>query len=76
LSARQAQYRFHALTNLAGIDRPVTVHSLRHWFANNLRRKTSDIRIVQMALGHRNLATTEVYGNVGADEVRSAVMRA
>ncbi|MBZ0173639.1 MAG: tyrosine-type recombinase/integrase, partial [Phycisphaerales bacterium] len=61
---------------LAGIDRPVTVHSLRHTFATRLRRKTGDLRIVQVALGHRQLATTEVYAHVGGEEVRRAVSRA
>ncbi|MBZ0269958.1 tyrosine-type recombinase/integrase [bacterium] len=73
LSPRSAQYRFHRIVELAGIDRPVTVHSLRHTFATRLRRKTGDLRIVQVALGHRQLGTTEVYAHVGVDEVRRAV---
>jgi site-specific recombinase XerD len=73
LSARQAQYRFHAIADLAGITRPVTVHSLRHTFATRLRERTGDLRIVQAALGHRRLATTEVYAHVGEEEVRRAV---
>jgi site-specific recombinase XerD len=73
LSARQAQYRFCAALDLAGIDRPVTVHSLRHTFATRLRERTGDLRIVQAALGHRHLATTEVYAHVDAAEVRKAV---
>jgi site-specific recombinase XerD len=75
LSVRQAQYRFHAIVELAGIKRSVTAHSLRHAFADRLRRKTGDLRIVQAALGHRRLATTEVYGQVEMDEVRQVVAR-
>jgi hypothetical protein len=56
LSSRQAQYRFHALLVAAGIERRLTVHSLRHTFATRLRERTGDLRIVQAALGHRHLA--------------------
>jgi site-specific recombinase XerD len=73
LSARQAQYRFHTICELAKIERRVTVHSLRHGFANRLRRKNGDLRIVQAALGHRHLATTAVYTHVGDEEVRRAL---
>ncbi len=38
------------------IERPVTAHSLRHTFANRLRRKTGDLRVVRAALEHRQLA--------------------
>jgi len=58
LSARQAQYRFHAICTLAKIERRFTVHSLRHQFADSLRRRTGDLRIVQAALGHRHLAVS------------------
>lgn len=36
-------------------------HALRHTFAINLYKKTSDIKLVQLALGHRNLASTQIY---------------
>ena len=74
LSPRQAQYRFHALVELAGITRPVTVHSLRHTFAARLRERTGDLRVVQAALGHRQLGTTEVYVAVAGADVRRAVV--
>jgi site-specific recombinase XerD len=74
LSARQAQYRFGALLAAASIERPVTVHALRHTFATRLREKTGDLRIVQAALGHRQLGTTEVYGTVSAMEIQQAVV--
>jgi integrase/recombinase XerC len=75
LSARQAQYRFRAALELAGIDRPVTVHSLRHTFATRLRERTGDLRVVQAALGHRQLGTTEIYAQVDAAEIRRAAVR-
>jgi integrase/recombinase XerC len=73
LSARQAQYRFGALLAAAGIERPVTVHGLRHTFATRLRERTGDLRIVQAALGHRQLGTTEVYAATTVHEVRQAI---
>jgi integrase/recombinase XerC len=38
-------------------------HSLRHTFAIQLYQKTRDIRLVQVALGHRNIANTMVYAD-------------
>jgi len=73
LSSRQAQYRFKAVLAAAGIERALTVHSLRHTFAVRLQERTGDLRIVQAALGHRQLGTTEVYAAVGGGEVRRAV---
>ena len=73
LSPRQAQYRFRQVVAAAGIARPVTVHSLRHTFATRLRERTGDLRLVQAALGHRQIATTEVYATVGGGDLRRAV---
>lgn len=38
-------------------------HSLRHTFAINLYQKTKDIRLVQVALGHRNITNTMIYAD-------------
>ena len=73
LSSRQAQYRFKAVLAAAEIQRPLTVHSLRHTFATRLRERTGDLRIVQAALGHRHLGTTEAYAHASEVDVRRAV---
>jgi integrase/recombinase XerC len=73
LSSRQAQYRFHAIAKDAGIERRLTVHSLRHTFATRLRERTGDLRIVQAALGHRHLGTTEAYAQASDADVRRAI---
>jgi site-specific recombinase XerD len=70
---RQGQCRFRAGLAAAGIERRFTVHSLRHTFATRLRERTGDLRIVQAALGHRHLGTTEAYAHASEVDVRRAI---
>lgn len=46
---------------------------LRHTFAVRLQERTGDLRIVQAALGHRQLGTTEAYARASGADVRRAV---
>jgi integrase/recombinase XerC len=73
LGARQIQLNFARWLKQAGISRPYSIHSLRHTFATRLYRKTGDLYLVQRALGHRQITTTEVYAEVSDDAVRAAV---
>src|SRR5579863_10748087 len=55
----------------AGLSKRVTMHTLRHSFATHLLESGTDIRIIQVLLGHNNLSSTARYTQVAAHTIRA-----
>jgi site-specific recombinase XerD len=73
LSTRQLNRAIHAAALAAGIDKRVSMHSLRHAFATHLLEAKVDIRLIQVLLGHKKLETTALYAQVATDILREVV---
>jgi site-specific recombinase XerD len=73
LSTRQLNRAIHAAAEAAGIDKRVSMHSLRHSFATHLLEQKEDIRVIQVLLGHKKLETTSIYTHVATKLLREVV---
>lgn len=69
-SARSIQEVFQKSVNAAGINKKVTVHTLRHSFATHLLENGTDIRLIQELLGHRQLSTTQIYTHISPQSIK------
>jgi integrase/recombinase XerD len=70
LTPRQLNRACHAAAQAAGIDKRVSLHTLRHSFATHLLEQKVDIRVIQVLLGHKKLETTALYSQVATRTIR------
>jgi integrase/recombinase XerD len=70
VSTRQLSRACHAAATLAEINKPVSLHTLRHSFATHLLEQHIDIRVIQVLLGHKKLETTALYSQVATNTLR------
>jgi len=71
LTTRQLRRAFDGARAAAGIDKRVSLHTLRHCFATHLLEQKVDIRVIQVLLGHKKLDTTARYSHLASTTLRA-----
>ena len=70
LSKRQLNRLLHVAAEAAGLNKRASLHTLRHSFATHLLEQKTDIRVIQVLLGHKKLETTALYSQVATKTLR------
>ena len=71
LSRQRCWQLIKGYAKAAGLDPNISPHRLRHAFATHLVDGGANLRAVQMLLGHKNLATTQIYTAVANRRLKS-----
>ncbi len=76
LTERSVQSILEKQANIAGIEKRVHPHMLRHTFATHLLDGGADLRVVQELLGHASLSTTQIYTHVSKSQAKKVYLSA
>ena len=76
LSTRSVSNVLDKYAKLAGLERRVTPHVMRHTFATHLLDGGADLRVVQELLGHASLSTTQIYTHVSQARAKEVYRKA